>query len=149
MFDQKFIDQVRLLLQCLPAIANQSEFAIKGGTAINLFIQDLPRLSVDIDLTFINGQLGRSQSLEAIDKGLRTLSQAIQEKNQQTTINQSLSENERLFLISLKQGAPNFKLLPFDNVAELPAIKWKLLNIQKMDKTKHREMLRRLETLLT
>ena len=80
MFDQKFIDQVRLLLQCLPAIANQSEFAIKGGTAINLFIQDLPRLSVDIDLTFINGQLGRSQSLEAIDKGLRTLSQAIQEK---------------------------------------------------------------------
>ena len=45
--------QVDLLIRCLPAVAQVSEFAVKGGTAINLFHRDMPRLSVDIDLTFL------------------------------------------------------------------------------------------------
>ena len=43
--------QVRLLLEVLPLIAEEDAFALKGGTAINPFERDLPRLSVDIDLT--------------------------------------------------------------------------------------------------
>jgi predicted nucleotidyltransferase component of viral defense system len=39
-------------LQCLPAIRDQTYFCLKGGTALNLFIHDLPRLSVDIDVTY-------------------------------------------------------------------------------------------------
>jgi len=46
-------DQVSLLLRVLPIIAREEAFALKGGTAINLFVRDLPRLSVDIDLTFL------------------------------------------------------------------------------------------------
>ena len=42
--------QVRLLLGVLPFVAEEKDFALKGGTAINLFVRDLPRLSVDIDL---------------------------------------------------------------------------------------------------
>ena len=42
--------QVALLMQVLPYVAVEREFALKGGTAINLFIRDFPRLSVDIDL---------------------------------------------------------------------------------------------------
>jgi len=42
--------QVKLLMTALPFVAQESCFALKGGTAINLFIQDFPRLSVDIEL---------------------------------------------------------------------------------------------------
>ena len=45
--------QVELLIRCLPAVASAPDFAIKGGTAINLFLRDMPRLSVDIDLTYL------------------------------------------------------------------------------------------------
>ena len=44
--------QVRLLMTVLPYVAKESCFALKGGTAINLFVQDFPRLSVDIDLAY-------------------------------------------------------------------------------------------------
>jgi len=37
--------QVDLLIRCLPALARTPEFALKGGTAINLFLHDMPRLS--------------------------------------------------------------------------------------------------------
>lgn len=45
--------QVKLLLDVLPEIAKEDCFAMHGGTAINLFLQDMPRLSVDIDLTYV------------------------------------------------------------------------------------------------
>ena len=49
----KHYRQVKLLVQTLTHIAKAQQFALKGGTALNLFIHDLPRLSVDIDLTYI------------------------------------------------------------------------------------------------
>lgn len=45
--------QVRLLISILPVVATESVFALKGGTAINLFVRDFPRLSVDIDLAYL------------------------------------------------------------------------------------------------
>ncbi|MDQ3802139.1 MAG: nucleotidyl transferase AbiEii/AbiGii toxin family protein [Acidobacteriota bacterium] len=45
--------QVALLLRVLPEVAGEKRFALHGGTAINLFVRDLPRLSVDIDLTYV------------------------------------------------------------------------------------------------
>lgn len=45
--------QVSLLLSVLPEVAKEKSFALHGGTAINLFIRDMPRLSVDIDLTYL------------------------------------------------------------------------------------------------
>ena len=48
-----FTEQVRLLVMLLPHVAKQDCFALKGGTAINLFLRDMPRLSVDIDLAYI------------------------------------------------------------------------------------------------
>jgi len=47
------MDQADLLLQVIPHIAKEKTLALKGGTAINLFLRDMPRLSVDIDLTYI------------------------------------------------------------------------------------------------
>ncbi len=46
-------DKVKLLVRILPYIAKEKIFALKGGSAINLFYKNLPRLSVDIDLSYI------------------------------------------------------------------------------------------------
>lgn len=48
-----YFQQVKLLVQVLPIIAKEAVFALKGGTAINLFVRNFPRLSVDIDLAYL------------------------------------------------------------------------------------------------
>jgi len=50
---ENYAAQVALLVQILPSVSEESCFALKGGTAINLFYRELPRLSVDIDLTYL------------------------------------------------------------------------------------------------
>lgn len=55
-WDKRYTDQVQLLVDILPALAREPRFALKGGTAINLFEHDLPRLSVDIDLAWLPAQ---------------------------------------------------------------------------------------------
>ena len=52
MMDKSYIETVRLLLESAPAIFGHPHFAMKGGTAINLFVQNMPRLSVDIDVVY-------------------------------------------------------------------------------------------------
>lgn len=61
--------QVELLVGILPYVAKEDVFALKGGTAINLFYRDLPRLSVDIDLTYLPVK-DRAESLADIDAAL-------------------------------------------------------------------------------
>jgi predicted nucleotidyltransferase component of viral defense system len=53
MKDTVFFRQAELLLRILPLIYKEYVFALKGGTAINFFVRDLLRLSVDIDLTYL------------------------------------------------------------------------------------------------
>ena len=67
--------QVRLLVRTLPLVFQEPCFALKGGTAINLFVRDLPRLSVDIDLTYLPVE-DRDTSLAAIDAALRRIADA-------------------------------------------------------------------------
>ena len=50
---QQYKDRVSLLLDILPIVAKRKCFALKGGTALNLFIWEMPRLSVDIDLVYL------------------------------------------------------------------------------------------------
>ncbi len=64
--------QVALLMRTLPLVAQEPSFALKGGTAINLFVRDMPRLSVDIDLTYIP-VADRQDSLRDIDAALRRI----------------------------------------------------------------------------
>ncbi len=63
---------VDLLLQLLPYVAEERVFALKGGTAINLFVRDMPRLSVDIDLTYLPLD-DRASALENISASLRRM----------------------------------------------------------------------------
>lgn len=67
--DNPYFAQVRLLVAVLPIVARERCFALKGGTAINLFVRDMPRLSVDIDLAFVTvGE--RAAALAEIDAAL-------------------------------------------------------------------------------
>lgn len=72
MIEPRYRAQVDLLLQTIPYIAKESIFSLKGGTAINLFIRDMPRLSVDMDLTYmpINE---RETALKDISDGLNRI----------------------------------------------------------------------------
>lgn len=299
--DELYMAQAELLLQCLPAINKQTAFALKGGTAINLFVLDMPRLSVDIDLTWLPVE-PRPQSLEQIESSLQQISEDISrilpevkittgkqdnflakltvttpkaqikiepntilrgsvfpsevrslcEKaemkfemsvsaqtlsladlyggkicaaldrqhprdlfdiyylldnggitdeirhafiiylashtrpmhelldpvrrdisdvfNKQfqgmavetvgldilldarealiNTINEILKDDERKFLVSIKEGNPDWSLMPLEGMERLPALQWKLQNIRKMDNEKHKEMLNRLRGTL-
>ena len=70
-------EQVRLLLRILPIIYREDNFAVHGGTAINLFIKNLPRYSVDVDVTYIP-LVPRDESLAEIDKKLGAISLQLQ-----------------------------------------------------------------------
>lgn len=72
MFDIQYEGQTRLLLRCLPDLERHACFALKGGTAINLFVRDLPRVSVDIDLTYLPLK-PREEALTEISEHLRGL----------------------------------------------------------------------------
>lgn len=68
--NETYIRTVRQLLDVTPAVFATSAFAMKGGTAINLFVQDMPRLSVDIDVVFVPHDLKRDDALRAISEEL-------------------------------------------------------------------------------
>lgn len=70
--DKKYIKQVDLLLKILPEVGKETNFALYGGTAINLFIRDMPRLSVDIDLLYIPKQ-DRPTTLMHIERSLESI----------------------------------------------------------------------------
>jgi len=301
-YHNDYLQQVRLLARLLISVNKEKAFALKGGTAINLFVRDLPRLSIDIDLTYLPLQ-NRKVSLENIEAALLRIQADIERhnrdvlvnqkraKNQQlqklivgqaerikiepnevlrgsiypseyrallpkaqellgiavgeiqmlsfedlyagkicaaldrqhprdlfdiyllyqyegitdrirsafivylacgprpmvellqpnyldqvsvfqnefvgmtldpitydqlmqvreqlvTDINQTLTSNERCFLLSVKQGEPNYSLMPFDHLEQLPALQWKLINVRKMEKTKHASMLNKLKAVL-
>ena len=60
----------RLLTEVAPVIFEGDAFALKGGTAINLFLREMPRLSVDLDLVFRDHRLPRAEALTAINEAL-------------------------------------------------------------------------------
>jgi predicted nucleotidyltransferase component of viral defense system len=79
MFSKEFTQQLELLVQILPELSTSTVFGLKGGTAINLFVQDLPRLSVDLDLVYLPIQ-DRETSLQGIHHDLERMNHALQKR---------------------------------------------------------------------
>ena len=69
-----YAQKVELLLRLIPIVMGKGVFAIHGGTAINLFLKDLPRYSVDIDLTYIS-LADRKASLDDINLHLKSIAE--------------------------------------------------------------------------
>ena len=79
MIQPRYLEQVRLLLQLLPAVFTEKDFFLKGGTAINFFLRDAPRLSVDIDLVY-GKAADRIMSLTAISEGMERISRLVRSR---------------------------------------------------------------------
>lgn len=71
-----FHQQVELLISILPHMTKDTDFALHGGTAINFFVRDMPRISVDIDLTYLRLS-PREETIKAISDQLKSISKHI------------------------------------------------------------------------
>jgi predicted nucleotidyltransferase component of viral defense system len=67
-----YLATARLLMEVAPVAFESGIFALKGGTAINLFLRNMPRLSVDLDLVFTDHRVPRTRALATINEALRT-----------------------------------------------------------------------------
>ncbi len=72
MIDHYCNRQVQLLLQILPEVAKEQNLVLHGGTEINLFIKDMPRLSVDIDMIYTPIE-NRAESINNINIALNNI----------------------------------------------------------------------------
>lgn len=108
--NSRFTEQVRLLVTVLPHVARQGCFALKGGTALNLFIRDMPRLSVDIDLAYLPVQ-DRETSLRSIDQALKAIAEDIARAVPGVNVNGStLSGTAAWFKFVVERGGMRVKV---------------------------------------
>ncbi len=94
-FLDTYRQQVALLIRTVPFVAKEAAFALKGGTAINLFVRDMPRLSVDIDLTYLPVE-DRTTSLAAINAAILRIAERIEAGIPNAKVNPSRSADEKI-----------------------------------------------------
>jgi predicted nucleotidyltransferase component of viral defense system len=109
MFDSIYKAQVDLLIKILPIIDEEEVFALKGGTAINLFIRDLPRLSVDIDLTYLPFD-DRKTALQTITFSLRKIGSYIQQTIPNCTVNEVTQKDGTVAKLTVQFGEAQIKI---------------------------------------
>lgn len=102
--DTIYFKQVQLLVRVLPLIATEKCFALKGGTAINLFVRDVPRLSVDIDLVYLPMD-EREIALKNIRAALTRISELIKASLQGVQVQNAHEQSDALRLIVLQGDA--------------------------------------------
>ena len=100
---KEFVDKARLMLRLLPLVDAEQNFALKGGTALNFFIWDLPRLSVDIDLTYLPIQ-PREESLRGISDALVRIKNLIEKSFRDFKVHESRNAG---FVLKLVVRAPS------------------------------------------
>jgi len=99
-----YYKQVQLLMQALPFVAKQQCFALKGGTAINLFVREFPRLSVDIDLVYLPMK-ARDEALDEICEALDVISADLKTAFKDAEITEAYkSKRDSLRLIVARNG---------------------------------------------
>lgn len=110
MTDKKYFDQAKLLLRILPHVAKEKCFALKGGTAINLFVRDMPRLSIDIDLAYLPVE-DRKESLKNIGLALDRIAQKLSSsyKVDRVKVREAIGATDKItftskLLITSKEG---------------------------------------------
>ena len=94
-----YLDTARLLIQVAPLVFEDGVFALKGGTAINLFMRDMPRLSVDLDLVFTDHSVPREQALQRIGEALRKAAARLNARGFQTRTQGAADATETKLLV--------------------------------------------------
>jgi predicted nucleotidyltransferase component of viral defense system len=101
--------QVRLLVRLLPIIDTEKCFALKGGTAINLFYRDLPRLSIDIDLLYILME-NREEALNNIKAALARISDRIRSTLKGSTVVNTTEHQENSLCLLVESDGVRVKI---------------------------------------
>jgi predicted nucleotidyltransferase component of viral defense system len=104
-------NRVKLLLDILPYVSTDKKIAIKGGTAINMFYRDFPRMSVDIDLVYLP-IASREETLLDIDVFLRNVSATIRKNRPGTEIFKKKLGNERYVGLTIEENGCVVKIEP-------------------------------------
>ena len=97
--NQTYLDTARLLTQVAPLVFVDDTFALKGGTAINLFVRDMPRLSVDLDLVFPDHALARDQALARINDAIRQAAERLNKRGFQAHMPPAANAGETKLLV--------------------------------------------------
>lgn len=105
MLDQNnpYRQQVALLLEVLPLVGRERCFALKGGTAINLFVRDMPRLSVDIDLAYLPVQ-DRATSLSEVAAALERIALSIESRLRGSHVHRTIIDGQLIKLVAWRGG---------------------------------------------
>ncbi len=112
---EKYRKQVELLIDALPIVMADERVALKGGTAINLFHRDLPRLSVDIDLCYLPVE-DRATTFKNIHVILKKIREELESKlGLSVRANHSLDGKKEAKLVATRSGTeikiePNYTL---------------------------------------
>lgn len=106
--NRTYLDTARLLTRVAPLVFVDDTFALKGGTAINLFVRDMPRLSVDLDLVFPDHRLPRDEALHRINEAIRQSVERLNKRGFQTHVPTSGDAGETKLLV--RQGATEVKV---------------------------------------
>ncbi len=104
MINQSYINQADLLLQVIPHIATEKTLGLKGGTAINLFFRNMPRLSVDIDLAYLPFD-DRKTALTNISDSLGKIRERLKKSIPGITVNNHTIEGNDVKLLVQSQNA--------------------------------------------
>lgn len=102
-FRDQYQAQVRLLMRLIPIVARETCFALKGGTAINLFVRDLPRLSVDIDLMYLPMH-ERSEALVEIDAAMKRIKTSALTDLRGARVTENVHDGAVLRLLVMAEG---------------------------------------------
>ncbi len=107
-----FFNQAELMLQVIPFVAKEACFALKGGTAINFFHLDMPRLSVDIDLTYVPIE-PREDSLKKMSNALSNIADRIEKAHGKIKVQRSkASGGKRVTKLFVTNGKFQIKIEP-------------------------------------
>lgn len=106
---ERYMRQVELLVRTLPYIARHESFALKGGTAINLFYRDMPRLSVDIDLTYLPIE-DRETTLKGIDTTLEHIREDLQRNLRGVAVQRIAGGGNNDTRLLVRQGGAEIKI---------------------------------------
>lgn len=101
-----YLQTVRLLLDVAPAVFAGGRFAMKGGTALNLFVQDMPRMSVDIDVVYVPHGQARNAALQSIADDLALVKAQLEAQGLQATLRKN-------------RDGTDAKLFVFDGTSEV------------------------------
>ena len=106
--NREYLETARLLIQVAPLVFVDDQFGLKGGTAINLFLRDMPRLSVDLDLVFTDHTIGRNEAIARINAAVRDAADRLRARRFEVYVPEAGGDGETKLMV--RSGAAEVKV---------------------------------------